>query len=54
MKKKRLKKLELNKETIRLLQAEFLSAVVGGGTSGLCPSALSCPGVSCYQCPDEN
>jgi hypothetical protein len=56
MKRKRSKKLELNRETIQKLQKESLSAVAGGGgTSGLCPSAVgSCPAVSCYNCPDEH
>jgi hypothetical protein len=51
---KRVKKLTLNRETIKNLQDELLHPVEGGGISGLpCPSeAGSCPRASCGKCPD--
>lgn len=46
---KRVKKLELNRETIKNLQDELLQPVKGG-ESQTCPSAGSCPRVSCHDC----
>lgn len=54
--KKRVKKLELNRETLQKLEKAALDAVAGGGTSGRpCPSeATTCPLASCGRCPDEH
>lgn len=51
--KKNLKKLTLNRETIKNLQDELLLPVDGGVSGRPCPSeATSCPRASCGPCPD--
>lgn len=47
--KKNIKKLELNRQTIRALNADMLSNAVGGGsdvTLFLCPPTKGCPAPS--------
>jgi len=59
MKKQQLRKLTLDKETIKNLQEESFVLVIGGATLAVTctvtPSAVaSCPNASCGRCPDEN
>ena len=54
MKKKSLKKLTLNRETLHDLQMRHLGGLVGGGETNTCPSMEPLPMYSDCACPDSN
>jgi len=51
---KKLKKLQLSKETVRLLTPEELGGVVGGAHTTLHSDRGSCSCTTCPPCPDPS
>jgi hypothetical protein len=48
--RRKAKKLQLSKETIQLLDEHQITAVVGGGTAGICPPTVV---TDCSPCPSD-